>query len=157
MKIVIALLFILTCTNTYSQQTSNITGRVTDEATGLPIAKVAVAVINDESIIAGSKTKADGFFSITEVEVGEYSIRLNLVGYNTLLIDNIVVVSGEPTDLRIEMSIVSTEEISVEENRFVKPNDVVNSIKSLRYEEIRRSPGVFEDVCRVLQTLTWVR
>lgn len=108
MKIVIALLFILTCTNTYSQQTSNITGRVTDEATGLPIAKVAVAVINDESIIAGSKTKADGFFSITDVEVGEYSIRLNLVGYNTLLIDNIVVVSGEPTDLRIEMSIVST-------------------------------------------------
>lgn len=157
MKIIIALLFILlTCSNIYSQQTSNITGRVTDEATGLPIAKVAVAVINDESIVAGSKTKADGFFSITDVEVGEYSIRLNLVGYNTLLIDNIVVVSGEPTDLRIEMSIVSTEEISVEENRFIKPNDVVNSIKSLRYEEIRRSPGGFEDVGRVLQTLPGV-
>lgn len=86
----------------------------------------------------------DGFFTITDVPVGEYTVRFNLVGYNTLLLDNVVVVSGEPTDMRVQLSIVSTEEISVEENRFVRPNDIANSIKSLRYERSEEAPAALK-------------
>lgn len=139
-----------------SQETSSITGRVTEESTGLPLRRVTIGVLQGETLVAGGKTMPDGFFTISDVPVGEYTVRFNLVGYNTLLLDNVVVVSGEPTDMRVQLSIVSTEEISVEENRFVRPNDIANSIKSLRYEEIRRSPGGFEDIGRVLQTLPGV-
>jgi hypothetical protein len=140
----------------HSQETSTITGKVTDESTGLPLGRVAISVLSGETLISGGKTMPDGFFTITDVPVGEYTVRVNLIGYNTLLLDNVVVVSGEPTDMRIQLSIVSTEEIKVEESRFIRPNDVANSIKSLSYEEIRRSPGGFEDVGRVLQTLPGV-
>ncbi|MBX7043939.1 MAG: TonB-dependent receptor [Ignavibacteria bacterium] len=157
MKIICVLFFVLSIQSiAASQETSSITGRVTEESTGLPLRRVTVSVLQGETLVAGSKTMPDGFFSISDVPVGEYTVRFNLVGYNTLLLDNIVVVSGEPTDMRVQLSIISTEEISVEENRFIRPNDIANSIKSLRYEEIRRSPGGFEDIGRVLQTLPGV-
>ncbi len=157
MKIICVLFFVLSIQSVAtSQETSSITGRVTEESTGLPLRRVTIGVLQGETLVAGGKTMPDGFFTITDVPVGEYTVRFNLVGYNTLLLDNVVVVSGEPTDMRVQLSIVSTEEISVEENRFVRPNDIANSIKSLRYEEIRRSPGGFEDIGRVLQTLPGV-
>ncbi len=152
----VLLLILLNCSTTLSQETSSITGKITDESTGLPLKRVAVSVLSGETLIGGGKTMPDGFFNITDIPIGEYTVRFNLVGYNTLLLDNVVVVSGEPTDMRVQLSIVSTEEIVVEETRFSKPNDVVNSIKTLRYEEIRRSPGGFEDIGRVLQTLPGV-
>lgn len=157
MKIICVLFFVLSIQSfATSQETSSITGKVTEESTGLPLRRVTIGVLQGETLVAGGKTMPDGFFTITDVPVGEYTVRFNLVGYNTLLLDNVVVVSGEPTDMRVQLSIVSTEEISVEENRFVRPNDIANSIKSLRYEEIRRSPGGFEDIGRVLQTLPGV-
>lgn len=157
MKLLYSVLLILTIqTISFAQETSEVTGRVTEESTGLPLRRVAVSILSGETLIAGSRTMPDGFFRITDVPVGEYTVRFNLIGYNTTLFDNVVVLSGEPTDMRVQLSIVSTEEISVEESRFVKPNDIANSIKSLRYEEIRRSPGGFEDVGRVLQTLPGV-
>lgn len=149
-------IFLILASESHSQQTSSVTGKITDESTGLPLRKAAISILRGETLVAGSRTMPDGFFTITDVPVGEYTIRINLVGYNTILLDNVVVVSGEPTDLRIQMSVVSTEEIVVEENRFTKPNDIANSVKTLRYEEIRRSPGGFEDVGRVLQTLPGV-
>lgn len=156
MKIIfLAVTIILFYSNAFTQEASDVTGRVTDES-GLPIAKVAVSILKGDDLIAGSKTMPDGFFSIKDVPVGEYTIRFNLIGYNTLLLDNIVVLSARPTDLRVQLTILSTEEIDVVENRFIKPNDIANSIKSLRYEEVRRSPGGFEDIGRVLQTLPGV-
>ncbi|MBK8552759.1 MAG: TonB-dependent receptor plug domain-containing protein [Ignavibacteria bacterium] len=44
----------------------------------------------------------------------------------------------------------------VEEDRFIMPNDLANSFKSLTYEEIRRTPGGFEDIGRVVQVLPGV-
>jgi hypothetical protein len=55
-----------------------------------------------------------------------------------------------------ELEPVQTDEIVVESERFVKPLDITTSFKNLNYEEIRRSPGGFEDIGRVVQTLPGV-
>lgn len=150
------LLFILIISNNIFSQTSEITGRVIDKSNQLPVGEVAVALIKGGSIITGRETYENGFFKITDVEVGEYSLRFNQIGYVTLLLDNIVVNSGSPTNVLVELEIVSTDEIVVEENRFVMPDDLVNSFKKLQYEEIRRTPGGFEDIGRVVQILPGV-
>jgi len=51
---------------------------------------------------------------------------------------------------------IETDVIIVEDENFSKPVDISNSFKNLSYEEIRRSPGGFEDIGRVLQILPGV-
>lgn len=156
MKIFILLLLFLIHSGFIFSQTSEITGRVIDKSNKLPIKKVKVSVLKGDVLITGSRTYPDGFFKITDVEVGEYTLRFNQTGYQTLLLDNVIVNSGSPTDISVELEIVTTDEIVVEEDRFIMPNDLANSFKSLTYEEIRRTPGGFEDIGRVVQVLPGV-
>lgn len=156
MKYIVLLLAIIIFSETTRAQTSEITGRVIDKSNQLPINNVAVSVIQNGVILYGSESSDDGFFRVIKVEVGTYSVRINQIGYETLLLDNVVVNSGSPTNIFAELEIVSTDEIVVEDDRFVMPGDLANSFKTLRYEEIRRTPGGFEDIGRVIQTLPGV-
>jgi len=156
MKFILLLLAIIIFSESTKAQTSEITGRVIDKSNQLPISNVAVSVIQNGEVLYGSESSENGFFRITIVEVGSYSVRLSQVGYETLLIDNVVVNSGSPANIFAELEIVTTIEIIVEDDRFVIPGDLANSFKSLRYEEIRRTPGGFEDIGRVIQTLPGV-
>ncbi len=156
MKTILLLLLFLVSPAFIISQTSEITGRVTDKSNKLPVKKVKVTVLKGDEIITGTKTYPDGYFRITDVEVGEYTLRFNETGYNPLLIDNVVVNSGAPTDVSVELEIISTDEIVVEDDRFVMPGDLANSFKQLTYEEIRRTPGGFEDIGRVVQILPGV-
>ncbi len=140
----------------FSQEKGQITGRIIDKSNQQTLSDVTISLIKDKNIITGSQSDINGFFTISDVNVGEYSIRFSLIGYESLLIDNIIVNSGAPADIQAELKILSTEEIQVTEERFVTPSDVSNSFKSLQYEEIRRNPGGFEDIGRVVQTLPGV-
>ena len=156
MKTLLLLVLFFIFSDSIFSQTSEITGRVIDKSNQLPVGDVAVAVIKNGQILYGTETYENGFFTITDVEVGLYSLRINQIGYKTVIYDNVVVNTGAPANVLIELELISTEEIVVEEDRFVMPGDLVNSFKKLQYEEIRRTPGGFEDIGRVVQTLPGV-
>lgn len=139
-----------------SQTTGEIIGRVIDRSNQQPLGEVSVSVLKNKIVINGALSDEKGFFKIEEVPVGEYSLRFSLVGFNPLFIDNVVVNSGAPADVFAELEIVSTELIEITEERFRNPSDISNSFKNLKYEEIRRAPGGFEDIGRVVQTLPGV-
>ncbi|MEO8446408.1 MAG: carboxypeptidase regulatory-like domain-containing protein, partial [bacterium] len=150
------IIFFLFTSSLYSQNKGEITGRVIDKNNQQPISDVSVSLIKDKIIVTGTMTDEKGFFLIPEVNVGEYTLRFSQLGFNPLLKDNIVVYSGVPADVLAELEIITTEEIEVQDKRFVTPSDLSNSFKNLEYEEIRRSPGGFEDIGRVVQTLPGV-
>ena len=139
--------------NAVALQDGILTGKVVDRFNQQPISG-AVIEIDGLDMKAGSDD--DGYFEFGAVPQGIYSVRFSSFGYIQLVVDNIVVNSGVVTDILAEMDIVETDEILVEEERFVKPGDISTSFKNLSYEEIRRSPGGFEDVGRVVQTLPGV-
>ena len=142
MKIIFLFFIILISSQTIHSQTSEITGRVIDKSNQLPLGSVSVAVIKNNEILTGTETLENGFFSIKDVEVGLYSLRINQIGFKTVIYDNVVVNTGAPANVLIELEIISTEEIVVEEDRFVMPGDLSNSFKKLQYEEIRRTLAV---------------
>lgn len=159
MKLTYILVLIFTCTfqyNLYSQTTGSITGKVIDKNNQQILSDVTVSIIKDEIIITGTQSDERGFFNLNDIPVGEYTLRFSLIGFTPLFIDNIFVNSGAPADVLAQLVIISTEEIEVQDERFVMPSDLSNSFKSLQYEEIRRSPGGFEDIGRVVQTLPGV-
>lgn len=151
------LLFIVVCSNiSYAQTTGEISGRVIDKFNQRNLSEVSVSVFSGDEILTGGQTNESGFFSIPDIPTGFYKLRISLLGYNTRLIDDVIVRSGTPTNLTIELSPITTEEIVVEDARFSKPLDISTSFKSLTFEEIRRTPGGFEDIGRVVQTLPGV-
>lgn len=150
---ILILISILFAYNAFSQQKGEINGRVTDKYTQQPLPG-AVIEITDLKLRAGSDD--DGYFILSDIPAGIYSVKFSFIGYVPLVKDFVSVNSGSSLNLLAELELASTDAINVEAQRFDKPLDISNSFKNLSYEEIRRSPGGFEDIGRVIQTLPGV-
>ncbi len=152
-RAILILINILLTLNLFSQEKGEINGRVVDISTQQPVIGAVVEVIQ-----AKLKTGTDdnGYFVLSSIPVGTYSVQFSSIGYKPLIKDFISINSGTSLNLLAELEITSTDIINVEASRFDKPLDISNSIKNLTFEEIRRSPGGFEDIGRVIQTLPGV-
>lgn len=139
--------------NALALQDGILTGRVIERFNNQPISGAVVEIIG-LNLKTGSDD--DGFFEFESVPQGIYSVRFSSLGYIQFVMDNVVINSGVVNDIRAELDLLETDEIVVEDERFVKPGDISTSIKNLSYEEIRRTPGGFEDIGRVIQTLPGV-
>ncbi|MCX6165520.1 MAG: carboxypeptidase regulatory-like domain-containing protein [Ignavibacteriae bacterium] len=152
-KTILILINILFALNIFSQEKGEINGRVTDIATQQPIIGGVIEIVQLK-LKAGSDD--NGYFVLSGIPVGIYSVKFSSIGYKPLIKGFISVNSGTSLNLLAELEIASTDEINVEAERFEKPIDISNSFKNLSFEEIRRSPGGFEDIGRVIQTLPGV-
>jgi hypothetical protein len=137
----------------FPQIKGDITGRVTDNFSKQPIQDVIVRIIE---LDLKTGTDEDGFFRFSGIEPGMYKLEFSSLGYVPVLKSDIIVRTGSPVNVLAELEIVQTEEIIVQSERFIKPVDLSTSYKNLTNEEIRRSPGGFEDIGRVVQTLPGV-
>lgn len=153
MKNLFIFIILLYINTVYSQPTGEIDGKVIDKFSQQP---VEGAVVEIQSLEIKTGTDIDGKFNIIKIPVGTYSVKVSSLGYIPLIIDNIIVDVNRPVNILAEIELNETAEIIVEAERFLKPADISNSIKNLQYEEIRRSPGGFEDIGRVIQTLPGV-
>lgn len=153
-KIVFILVLYFALSNIlFSQIKGDITGRVTDNFSKLPLQDVVIKII-ELDLRTGSDE--NGFFSFSGIEPGMYNLEFNSFGYVTVIKNDVIVRTGSPINVLTELEIVQTDEIIVQAERFVKPLDLSTSYKNLSNEEIRRSPGGFEDIGRVVQTLPGV-
>jgi len=73
-------LLALLCTSSLFSQTTLLRGNVYDEDTGEPIPFCTVQLENTDII---TDTNADGFFSISDLSGGTYSIKVTYIGYDT--------------------------------------------------------------------------
>ncbi len=67
----------------YSRKEGKITGVIVDATTKTPIeyANVALFSIKDSSLVGGSISKPDGSFSIDNIGIGSYYLRISFIGY----------------------------------------------------------------------------
>ncbi|MFZ4590637.1 MAG: TonB-dependent receptor [Ignavibacteria bacterium] len=139
--------------NLFSQEKGGISGKIVDKMNQQPVIGAVIEVIG-----IGLKAGSDdnGFYYLESVPAGRYSLRYSTIGYQMYVVDNVVVNSGVITDVRAELDILAVDEIVVEDERFTKPGDISTSFKNLSSQEIRTTPGGFEDVGRVVQTLPGV-
>lgn len=100
----------------------------------------------------------NGEFEITNVPVGNYQVKASAIGYTPILKRDVIVNSVRPVQLTFELNetVLELEGIIVTSDVFETEPTEVSSIKKFSYEEIRRSPGGFEDVVRALSVLPGV-
>jgi len=148
----IILTFLFTCSG-MAQEKGGISGKVVDKINQQPVIGAVIEIIG---LNLKTGTDDNGFFYFESVPQGKYSFRFSSIGYQNLVLDNVSVNSGVIEDVFAELFIVETDEIVVEDERFTKPGDISSSFKNLTFEEIRSTPGGFEDIGRVVQTLPGV-
>jgi hypothetical protein len=140
--------------------TQTIRGRVIDRDTKTPIAYATVVLLHT-SPPTGSITDAEGYFRLPDVPVGRYTIEVSFVGYEPLIINEIVVSSAKETILSLPLkeSVATLQEVVVRP-RIAKEAPLHSgasvSARMLSVEEARRYAGGFDDPARLASAFAGV-
>ncbi len=155
MKLFKLVFFLFISISVNAQNNGIITGKIVDQISNENLIGVNVIVLGTNF---GASTNEFGEFIIKGIAPGNYQIKASIIGYSSSIKSDVIVNAVKPTNLLFKMSesIIELEGITVNSDVFINVPTEVNSIKNFSYEEIRRSPGGFEDVIRALSVLPGV-
>ncbi len=125
------LLMVFFLSTTYGK----IQGVVTDETSGNPLPYASITVLGTD---LGALTDENGKFFILNVDPGKYVVRVTNVGYQTKLIDNVVVEVG----LVVRLSVTIAEQpielspVTVTSERPPVQKEMIGPTFSIKKEEI---------------------
>lgn len=147
--------FIFLSTLAIAQKTGVIFGTVKDKNTQ---ELLIGATIQIEGTIIGSVTDIDGRFKIASIPPASYNLIVSLIGYQSQTFYNIVITSGNSTELNINLEAVASKlkEVQITATTFGKRLESPLSIQSLTVEEIKNNPGGNYDISKVIQALPGV-
>lgn len=154
--IILILLYVsITSISLAQNETGSILGRVTDRITRQPV--IGTNVIIPETSY-GAATDVNGDYRIENIPPGTYQLRTSSVGFFSVTKTSVVVISAKPVQIDFELleQAIELGGKTVSSDYFYNDPYEVNSIRKFSYEEIRRSPGGFEDVIRALSILPGV-
>ena len=154
--VVLSLFFFIT-TAIAQKPTQTIRGKVIDLDTELALVGATVEVLKTEPSI-GVATDEKGSFRIENIEVGRYELKVSYLGYETLVITEVLVEAGKETVLRF--SLQQTEslitEIVVKGDRTSSKAISPLSNYTLTLEETLRFPATFYDPARLAASFAGV-
>jgi hypothetical protein len=129
----------------------NIRGVVTDKQTLTPLFGANVQLVNNENI--GTITDEKGNFILPNIRPDRYEIKISSVGYKTVIVPNVVVISGKETilDITMEEELLLFDKVDVTANHKDKTiNDLATiSTRTFSTEEVNRYAGGRSDPARL--------
>jgi TonB-dependent starch-binding outer membrane protein SusC len=134
----VSLLFIFLGFNDLLAQTGGITGVITDSRTGETLPGTTVLFT---SIQRGATTDIDGRYTVTNIPVGTYNVRVSFVGYATIT-RSVDIAANETLTINFSMepSQVGLDEVVVVGFGEMSRRNVTGSIASVRGEDIHHTP-----------------
>jgi hypothetical protein len=107
----IFIIFSLVLTGLMVAQSGYLGGLITDAETSQPLVGANISIENSE---VGAASDMDGQYVIADLRPGSYNIRIEYLGYQPVLKNNVVVRSGRRTELNIRMQQEAIENEGVE-------------------------------------------
>jgi hypothetical protein len=157
----IAMLLLFGTSAIFSQNlTQTVRGTILDEDSKMPIIGASVILIGSEPLL-GTTTDENGHFRLENVPIGRVSLELSYLGYEMVIVPNIVVNSGKESVLNLSMqeSAVRLNEVvvRVDKNRGEALNDMAMiSARSISPEQTSRYAGGFNDPSRIISNFAGV-
>lgn len=143
------------------QPTQTLRGRVLDKEAKNPLTGVTVRLVTANGQAEGSITDANGNFRISGVPVGRHSLRLTLVGYKEIALENIQVDAGKEVILTLEMeeSIIALEGVTIKVRRNGEASHemAVASARQFSVEETNRYAGSRGEPARMASNFAGVQ
>jgi hypothetical protein len=156
----IILLLLLTPVLNAQVLTQVVRGVVTDQSSSIPIAGANV-IIKGTNPMLGSVTDNDGKFKIESVPTGRYDIEASFIGYETIILREVVVSSSKQVILTIlmEESAQSLKEVVIKATyRKQESKNTMAPVSSrmISVEEAGRYAGSFNDPARLAASMAGV-
>jgi len=119
-------------------QTGKISGKVTDE-NGEPLIGANVLI---DGTSQGSATDFEGYYSILNVRPGTYTLSFRYIGYQTKIIQNVVVNADKTTniDVTLNSEIIEGETVTIVAEKPIVEFNQTSSVKNVSSEEIESLP-----------------
>lgn len=148
--------FILVFSLQLFSQTGTIRGNVYDEETGEAILYANIQLEGTEFV---SNTYSDGFFTIAEVPVGEYTILVTYIGYDSLRVPVTVVADQiQYKSMYLKESAIQLSTVSVSGKKEKARTEVQISSLKVTPRQIKSLPstGGEADIAQYLQIIPGV-
>ncbi len=159
-KIILLCLFIqLSIHTAQAQNIGIITGTVRDKSLQNGIADANVGI---EGTSIGTTTDSNGNFTIPNVTVGSYNLKISYIGYVAYTMYNIIVTTGNVANVEVELQknpkYLNSAVVKSSKNKSAVVADLITplSVQKLTSTEIKSNPGGNFDVSRVVQALPGV-
>lgn len=138
-RILLFLVAFLVSTTSLFAQSGRLDGTVLDADTDEPLIGVNIYI---QELEIGAATNVDGYFSVINVRPGIYTIRVSMIGFSTVVTNDVRINIGQTTSLEIFLreEVFSGEELTVFAERPVVQRDVSSSQVNLNADEIRNLP-----------------
>ena len=137
-KLRYSLWIILVLTNfLVAQTTGKISGTVTDSETGDPLPGANVVL---EGELIGAAADNDGRFHVINVSPGVYTVKVSVMGYNSVRFENVRVSVNRTLGLDVKMTqdVLEGEAVIVTADRISFKRDQTSTIKNVSSDEIPR-------------------
>ncbi len=155
MKTILSISFFLLAAFASLAQTQTIRGTLYDAASKSPLVGATVSLPGSSPFL-GTVTDADGRFRLINVPVGRIRVKITSVGYEDLLLNEVVLNAGKEVvlDLPLTESVINLNEVKVaynrSEDRLVTNNENVTvSGRPFNAAETARYAGSFGDPSRM--------
>jgi hypothetical protein len=128
-------------------------GKVIDSRTELPLPGATVLILGSDPLV-GTSTDANGVFRMEGITVGRINIKISMVGYQHVVLNNLLIVSGRElvVEIKLEEQIYQMDGIVVRpEIRKDQPlNEMAMvSARSFSIDETERYAGSLGDPSRM--------
>ncbi|MBL0316920.1 MAG: TonB-dependent receptor [Flavobacteriales bacterium] len=137
----------------FAQAQGSVRGFVKDAASGQPVLFISVIL---EGTQYGTQTDENGFYSLTKVPAGNYTLVIKQLGFKEIR-EQIVVTNDKllTKNYMLEVDDLILGEITITEEGDNQRNNVNISVESMRTKDIKRIPsfGGSPDLVQALTTL----
>lgn len=142
--VILIFLTIAKFNNKVYSQAGTLQGRVTDATSGEPLPFVNISVEQNGQVITGGITDLDGKYVIKPIPAGTYDVRVSFVGYQTIFLKGIKILSGKITfqDFKLSQAVEVLKQVEVVEYKVpLISKDQTSSGASITDKEITKMPG----------------
>lgn len=123
----------------FAQTTGKIIGKVRDKQTGQPLPGANVLV---EGTTRGAATDTGGNFFIINLPPGVYTLRVQMLGYETVRVERLRVSVNRTTGVSVKMkpTVIKGQVVVVEAPKVVMKKDQTSSVRNVSADEIKVLP-----------------
>ncbi len=139
-KILLVLLCILSFHTAHGGVTGKISGKIVDDKTNEPIIGANVLV---EGTYLGAAADIDGYYAIGNVPPGRYRIIVSAIGYQKVIVENILVKIDLTTSIDVRMAsetLMLDKEVVVTSQRPLVQKDLTSTSTTISAEDIKVMP-----------------
>jgi len=157
MKKILLLALLVSSSIEAQDRFGSLQGQIVDAATLQPLAGANIVVVEKPAL--GSSTDSSGYFVVNHLDVGEYSVKVSLLGYKSAVLTNVVVSTGRSTKVKIRLNEEAVQVGAVEVKAdYFSAEGMIGPVSTvgLSGAEVWRSPGADQDMQRIMQNLPGV-